>query len=373
MFEDLNLEEKLRQSEALFKNFFNLPLVGTAITSAEKGWIAVNDQTCQILGYPREELIKKNWAELTHPDDLEKDVTLFKRMLAGEIDSYSIEKRFIRSDGSVVPTILSGGRSRAESHGPEYFYVQILDITERKKYEEELIAARNAAETAKLRLQQMNEELKQLSILQIEKSRLKEREQLLQDMHDGFGSQLASVRLMLQKGRVTTHELSEYLQELSADLHLVVDTLSDESITLQDAIHDLRYRTEKRFSGRGIEFIWNMSLEAMSSLSPRTILQILRIVQEAMHNAIRHAEPQSIQIAAQYQKDTNSLLVSVRDDGKGMPEQPQNGRGLKNMLHRAREIGATCKTSHCHPGTLVEVQLDQLAIRALANASQNIG
>jgi PAS domain S-box-containing protein len=360
MLEDLKLEQKLQQSEALFKNFFNLPLVGTAITSVEKGWIAVNDQTCQILGYTREELFHKNWAELTHPDDLEKDVALFKRMLAGEIDSYSIEKRFIRSDGRVVPTILSGGRSRAEGGSSEYFYVQILDITERKKYEEELIAARNAAETARQSLQLVNEELKRLSAEQIQQSRLQEREQLLQDVHDGFGSQLASVRLMVERGRIPPNELSEYLQELSADLHLVVDTLTHDGITLEEAIYDMRYRTEKRFAGRGIEFYWSMDVAAMPALSSRTILQILRIVQEATHNAIRHAEPHALRLTVRYDPDTDQLTVGLADDGKGMPVEPRHGRGLKNMQQRAREIGGSFTLVNAQPGTLVEIKIEQL-------------
>ena len=363
MFEELDLEGKLRHSEVLFRNFFNLPLVGTAITSVEKGWIAVNDQTCNILGYTREELIKKNWAELTHPDDLEKDLTLFKRMLAGEIDSYSIEKRFIRSDGRVVPTILSGGRSRAEGGQSEYFYVQILDITERKRYEEELIAARNAAEAARQSLQLINEELKRLSVYQIQQSRLEEREQLLQEVHDGFGSQLASVRLMVEKGRIAPDEVPEYLRELSADLHLVVDTLSHEGITLEEAIYDMRYRTEKRFAGRGVEFRWSIDLATMPELSSRAILQILRIVQEATHNAIRHAEPHTIHLTARYHPDTDHLMIGLQDDGQGIPEAPRHGRGLKNMQHRAREIGASFKVVNTRPGTLVEIKLEHLAVK----------
>lgn len=118
--------------EDLFRNFFNLPLVGAAITSQEKGWIDVNHRTCEILGYSREELFKKNWAEITHPDDLAADMRLFQKMLDGEINGYSIEKRFIRGDGKIVWTILSGGKSSSADTKNPYFYVQIIDITEKK-------------------------------------------------------------------------------------------------------------------------------------------------------------------------------------------------------------------------------------------------
>ncbi len=139
-------EALLHERETLFRNFFNLPIVGTAITSRDKGWIEVNDRTCEMLGYPREVLFQKSWAELTHPEDLAADVALFERMLRGEIDSYSIEKRFIRGDGQVVPILLTGGCSRAADAQRGLFHVQLFDLTERKRAEEALIAATQRAE-----------------------------------------------------------------------------------------------------------------------------------------------------------------------------------------------------------------------------------
>lgn len=125
-------------SERRWKSFFELPMVGTAITSQSKGWLAVNDETCRLLGYPREELLQKSWAELTHPDDLAADDEQFQRMLRREIDGYTLEKRFVRKDGRVVHAILSGGCGAIGAATPELFYVTLLDITERKRLEEEL-------------------------------------------------------------------------------------------------------------------------------------------------------------------------------------------------------------------------------------------
>ena len=128
--------------ESQYRNFFDLPLVGTAITSRTKGWIAVNDETCRILGYPREELFQKTWAELTHPDDLAADNAQFERMLRREIDGYTLEKRFIRKDGSIVHTVLAGGCGPIGDATPETFYVTILDVSDRRAVEAELAAAR---------------------------------------------------------------------------------------------------------------------------------------------------------------------------------------------------------------------------------------
>ena len=129
---------RLAESEQKYRNFFNLPLVGTAITSRTKGWVEVNDATCEILGYPREELFQKTWADITHPDDLAADEAQFARMLRREIDGYELEKRFIRKDGAVVHTLLAGGCGPIGDKVPETFYVNILDITERKRAESRL-------------------------------------------------------------------------------------------------------------------------------------------------------------------------------------------------------------------------------------------
>ena len=139
-------EALLQERETLFRNFFNLPIVGTAITSRDKGWIEVNDRTCELLGYPREVLFQMSWSELTHPEDLAADVALFERMIRGEIDSYSIEKRFIRGDGQVVPVLLTGGCSRAADAQRDLFHVQLFDLTARKRAEEDLIEAKQRAE-----------------------------------------------------------------------------------------------------------------------------------------------------------------------------------------------------------------------------------
>ena len=349
--ENRKLEQKLRESESMFRHFFNLPLVGTAITSAEKGWIEVNDQTCEILGYSREALFTKTWADITHPDDLAEDERLFNQMLSGKIDSYSMEKRFIRPNGDVVWTILSGGRSRASGVGSQYFYVQILDITDRKRFEDALVEAHKAAESAKQSLQAANEELKRMTKNLVEQSRLEEREQLLQDMHDGFGSQLASVRIMAEQGRIEPDQFPNYLREITADLHLIVDTLGHEDITLESALLDMRYRLQRHFNSGIPQVHWHIALTGCPVLAPRTILHILRIMQEAFNNAVRHAAPHNVWLSAVYDSIQQNLVVSIRDDGSGMPTAIRPGRGLSNMQQRAREIGAAIEKIDLAPGT----------------------
>ena len=135
-------QEQLRRSEARLRSFFELPLLGFAITSPEKGWLAVNDRLCDMLGYPRAELLATTWAQLTHPDDLAANVAQFERMLTGEVDNYSLEKRYLRKDGAIIWASIAAGCVRREDGSVDYLCTLLQDITSRKK--------------AELRVQQLN-------------------------------------------------------------------------------------------------------------------------------------------------------------------------------------------------------------------------
>ncbi|HIJ61896.1 MAG TPA: PAS domain S-box protein [Rhodospirillaceae bacterium] len=131
--------EKLRVSEEQMRLFFERQIVGMAITSPRKGWMKVNDQLCRMLGYAREELDHLTWAGLTHPDDLSADTAQFERVLSGEIDEYSLEKRFFRKNGEVLWTELSVGCVRTKDGSIDYILALLSDITARKQGETDLL------------------------------------------------------------------------------------------------------------------------------------------------------------------------------------------------------------------------------------------
>lgn len=137
----MNIEER-------FHNYFNLGLIGMAVTSLDKNWVEVNDKLCEIFGYRTDELLKLTWPEITHPDDLEADVSEFERVLAGKIDGYSMDKRFFRKDGTIIYATISVNCIRKKNGTADHFVAFVQDITERK--------------TAELKLSQMNDELEKL-------------------------------------------------------------------------------------------------------------------------------------------------------------------------------------------------------------------
>ena len=131
-------EAALVSSERHFRAYFEQALIGMASTSAEKGWLEVNDALCKMLGYSREELVRMNWAELTHPDDLDENLKLYDRILSGEIDSYTIENRFIRKDGEAIHVRRAPQAVRKADGSIDYVVAIVEDITERKRAEDEL-------------------------------------------------------------------------------------------------------------------------------------------------------------------------------------------------------------------------------------------
>ncbi len=155
-------EEKLRESEEKFRRYFDLGLIGMATTLPSKQILEVNDEICRILGYERSELLRMTWTELTHPDDVDADIASFSRVLAGEIDGYSMDKRFIGKNGRVVETTISVKCVRRPDGSIDYFLAMLQDVTQRRRAEEELKAREKELEKNALDLGEANAALKVL-------------------------------------------------------------------------------------------------------------------------------------------------------------------------------------------------------------------
>ncbi|RWX55846.1 EAL domain-containing protein [Photobacterium chitinilyticum] len=129
--------EALKESEFLFRSQFDLGNIGIAITHPDKNWLRANPRLCEILGYSEDKLLQLTWQELSHPDDLQLDLDQFDRMIAGEIDGYSLDKRFIRKGGDIVYVHVTIACYRVKGQ-VQFAIAGILDITERKLAEESL-------------------------------------------------------------------------------------------------------------------------------------------------------------------------------------------------------------------------------------------
>src|SRR5215510_5543706 len=133
-----DLEAMLRDSETRFRAIFENAAVGIARVAPDGHWLEVNQRLCDIVGYSREELMTKTFADITHPDDLEPDLRAMRRISAGEIDTFLMEKRYCRKDSSVTWVNLTVSVMRKADGSPDYFISIVEDISARKWAKEEL-------------------------------------------------------------------------------------------------------------------------------------------------------------------------------------------------------------------------------------------
>ncbi|NCA72231.1 MAG: PAS domain S-box protein [Sphingobacteriia bacterium] len=296
------------------------------------------------------------WRARIHPDDL-PEVERLTTVAIRERSPLRLEYRVIQDDGT-QRWLETRADFRRDEQGRSSQMVGIsLDVTRRKQVEtdldhyrthlEKLVAQRTVA------LQQAHEEL---LAAEREWARQVERQHLLKDMHDGLGSQLATARILMSQDRFSSAEGAALLGECLADLHLLVDTLGNTEQSLARALADYRYRCERRLSQEPARVTWRLRLADCPLLPERTLLQLLRILQEGLNNAIKHAQARQIQVEASYWAE-GRIELSVTDDGVGLPAQIHYGRGLGHLESRARDIGAHLVFEWLDPGTRLRLTL----------------
>lgn len=132
-----------QEGEERFRSAFDSAAMGMALVAPDGRWLEVNRALCRIVGYSKAELLRGTFQDITRPDDLELSLSHAQRLLAGEIDHYEIEKRYLHKQGQVIWALLRVALVRDRSGAPLYFSTQIQDITERKRTEAALQESHN--------------------------------------------------------------------------------------------------------------------------------------------------------------------------------------------------------------------------------------
>jgi len=340
-------EEALRQSERRFRNYFEQGLIGMAVTSVDKRWLEVNERLCEILGYSREELRRSTWADLTHPDDLEANVRLFNPLLAGEIEHFTLNKRYLKKDRSIVYTTIYTRAFRKDDGTIDHIVTLIEDITERKQAHE---ALKRERQTLWHMLQASDHERQTISY----------------EIHDGLAQYLAGAGMQFQvhdslkenspqeaqKAYQTAVELVRQAHFESRRLiNQVRPPIIDES-GIETAISHLVHE-QRRHGGPKIKFDSDVQFGRLPSILENALY---RIAQEALTNACKHSQSQKV--AVTMTQENQDVRLEVQDWGSGFdPQAVEKGHfGLEGIRQRVRLLGGRLAIeSTPGSGTLVRV------------------
>lgn len=188
--------------------------------------------------------------------------------------------------------------------------------------------------------------------------RVDERERIAQEVHDGVGSHLVSILSSLDMSDPHERELAMALEECLLDLKMTVDQLQVDFHSLTVAMGMLRYRVQPSLDRSGVKLKWLVEQHpALETISKGVIVQVLRISQEAISNAMRHAQASQLSVGIRYLEGSHSIELNLADNGKGFDAAGvDRGRGLDGMQRRARQIGGLLDISS-HPGRGCEIRL----------------
>jgi signal transduction histidine kinase len=191
-----------------------------------------------------------------------------------------------------------------------------------------------------------------------------ERERMTADMHDGIGGQLVHALAVIESNP-DFEPLEPILRGALDDLRLIIDSADPMEGDLLVVLSNFRARNERRVQAGGLHFLWQVSeLPSMPDFGPHKILQVLRILQEALTNVLKHAQATQVTVRTSTEADGEgraTVIVDVIDDGTGFiagnVSASLAGRGLGNMRRRAQELGGTVELAAAGNGSRLRLTL----------------
>lgn len=315
-------EEALRESEEKFRNVFRDAGVGMVLVSPEGRFLAANKTFCDCIGYTEEELLQKTVESITFPEDWPAFSEKLGETLTDGHGFQWFEKRCLHKSGRIVYTENSASVIRSREGVPQYLVGQVLDITERKAAEKAISGmARKLVETQE-----------------------QERARIARELHDDINQRLAmlaveleqlqddpsEVRSRLQELRTRTIEISNGVQALSHDLH-------SSQLEYLGAVAGIKSWCEEFSHRQGIQVDFRQDVR--STLPEEIGLCLFRVLQEALHNAVKHSGMKRIEV--QLQEEPGEIHLIIKDLGKGFAiETARHGRGLglTSMQERVRLV-----------------------------------
>jgi signal transduction histidine kinase len=231
-------------------------------------------------------------------------------------------------------------------------FVQALNAAEKLNVELEDRVARKHAE--------LEGHFRRLQEMERASAIAAERQRMMSEMHDCIGAQLIATLDLAEHAATPKVEIARGLREVLDGLRLTIDSLEPSEDDLATVLGNLRYRLEGRLRRQGIALDWQVGdLPRLPSLTPHNVLHILRIMQEAFTNIVKHARATSVTVGTAC--TAGHVVIRVADDGCGFAVGNREGRGLASMRRRARTLGADLSFAPSPHGTTLSLALPRPA------------
>jgi len=336
-----SIEDRLRDTEERLRATFENAPLGLAETSPEGVLLRVNEGFCQIVGYARHELEGGMFQSITHRDDLPRNLDLFRRLLAGEVPHYEMEKRYVRRDGQVVWAHLFGALVRNRDGTPAYGVSVIQDISERKRAERERQALlereqgarRQAEEASRLKdefLATVSHELRTplnaivgwSAVARMHQSEPGMIARALETIERNARAQKQLIEDLLDVSRIITGKLK--LEIAAVDLRAVVDA----------ALETVKAAAE----AKGLRMSVNVAVDVPPIAADFTRLQ--QVVWNLLVNAVKFT-PEGGRVEVGVRRTGGDIELSVGDSGQGIDPQ-----FLPYVFDRFRQQDGSITRSH---------------------------
>lgn len=330
------LNERLKVSEERFRRAFEHAAIGMAIVSLRGKWLRINNSLFNILGYHPSELLRLTFQDITHPEDLNKDLSLLNEVINGSRDSYQMEKRFFHKKGHIVWVILAVSIVKNSNGEPLHFISQLTDISKVKAAEYEIKTVLDLTSDQNRRL---------LNFAHIVSHNLRSHSGNL-TMLLNFIETDEDPQSRDELFRMFRHAASN-LQETIGHLNEVVavnTTLSENltGINLNKAINGAIGNIEALLKAADAVCINEVTDDLMIDAVPAYLDSILL---NFLTNAIKYRSPERkpvIQLSAK--TEDNLVVLSIEDNGMGIDLQANRDKifGMYKTFHSnkdARGIG----------------------------------
>lgn len=304
---------------------------GIAIVNSDGKLTHVNQIFCNYLEFPREELITMTFPEFTHPEDIKSDLELFNKLLLGEIDNYSLDKRYITKSNKVVWSNLIVSIVRDTDTDNYYFLAIIKDITEEKTRQLELIKLNSELEDfVYLTSHDLREPVNSITTL-IELFKMDYSETIRNAGGDGE-TYIDFIYRAAYRAKRLIDDLLDYSRLRKEDKEKEFFNLEELVLEVMEALIDKLKNPNIKFSyNLGVDIVWGYRTE------------IGALLQNLISNAIKFSKKdKENQIILSCELTENNYLFSVKDQGIGIEEKYfEKIFKIFKRLHSREEIEGT--------------------------------